>query len=175
MRNAGLDEAQAGIKTARRNINNIRYADDTTLMSESKEELRSLLYKVKEEWKSWLKTQHLEGEGFRMGNTYIPVADSFQYMAKPIQYCKVKKFFKKKEKKKVSPTKKKKKRLRTQVLSSAQGHVTGWLRKLPWKPRRGWTPGSHLLTMGYWTSYSCSLSFSFLSHKWVYIQGCYEG
>ena len=49
MRNAGLDEAQAGIKIARRNINNLRYADDTTLMAESKEELKSLLIKVKEE------------------------------------------------------------------------------------------------------------------------------
>ena len=49
MSNAGLDEAQAGIKIARRNINNLRYADDTTLMAESKEELRSLLMKVKEE------------------------------------------------------------------------------------------------------------------------------
>ena len=49
MRNAGLDEAQAGIKIARRNINNLRYADDTTLMAESEEELRSLLMKVKEE------------------------------------------------------------------------------------------------------------------------------
>ena len=49
MRNAGLDEAQAGIKTARRNINNIRYADGTTLMAESEEELKSLLMKVKEE------------------------------------------------------------------------------------------------------------------------------
>ena len=48
MRNAGLDEAQAGIKTARRNINNLRYADDTTLMAESEEELKSLLMKVKE-------------------------------------------------------------------------------------------------------------------------------
>ena len=48
MRNAGLDEAQAGIKTARRNINNHRYADDTTLMAESEEELRSLLMKMKE-------------------------------------------------------------------------------------------------------------------------------
>ena len=48
MRNALLDEAQAGIKIARRNSNNLRYADDTTLMSESKEELRSLLIKVKE-------------------------------------------------------------------------------------------------------------------------------
>ena len=48
MRNAGLDEAQAGIKIARRNINNLRYADDTTLMTESKEALKSLLMKVKE-------------------------------------------------------------------------------------------------------------------------------
>ena len=48
MRNAGLDKAQAGIKIARRNINNFRYADDTTLMAESKEELKSLLIKVKE-------------------------------------------------------------------------------------------------------------------------------
>ena len=49
MRNAGLEEAQAGIKVARRNVNNIRYADDTTLMAESEEELKSLLMKVKEE------------------------------------------------------------------------------------------------------------------------------
>ena len=49
MRNAGLEETQAGIKVARRNINNLRYADDTTLMAESEEELKSLLMKVKEE------------------------------------------------------------------------------------------------------------------------------
>ena len=49
MRNAGLDEAQAGIKIARRNINNLRYVDDTTLMAESEEELKRLLMKVKEE------------------------------------------------------------------------------------------------------------------------------
>ena len=49
MRNAGLDAAEAGIKIARRNINNLRYADDTTLMAESKEKLKSLLMKVKEE------------------------------------------------------------------------------------------------------------------------------
>ena len=49
MRNAGLEAAQAGIKTARRNINNVRYADNTTLMTESEEELKSLLMKVKEE------------------------------------------------------------------------------------------------------------------------------
>ena len=59
--NAKLDEAQAGIKIARRNINNLRYADDITLMAESEEELKSLLMKVKEEsGKSWLKTQHSE-------------------------------------------------------------------------------------------------------------------
>ena len=49
MRNAGLEEAQAGIKIARRNINNLRYADDTTIMAENEEELKSLLMKVKEE------------------------------------------------------------------------------------------------------------------------------
>ena len=49
MRNAGLEETQAGIKTARRNINKLRYADDTNLMAESEEELRNLLMKVKEE------------------------------------------------------------------------------------------------------------------------------
>ena len=59
MQNARLDEAQAGIKTARRNINNLRYADDVTHMAESKEELKSLLMKVKEKSEnSWLKTQH---------------------------------------------------------------------------------------------------------------------
>ena len=63
MRNAGLEEAQAGIKIARRNINNLRYADDTTLMAKSKEELKSLLMRVKEEnGKSWLKAQHSENE-----------------------------------------------------------------------------------------------------------------
>ena len=61
MRNAGLEEAQAVIKIAWRNINNFRYADDTTLMAESEEELKSLLMKVKEErGKSWLKAQHSE-------------------------------------------------------------------------------------------------------------------
>ena len=49
MRNAGLDEAQAGIKTSGRNVNNLRYADDTTLMAKSEEELKSILMKVKEE------------------------------------------------------------------------------------------------------------------------------
>ena len=60
MRNAGLEEAQAGIKIAGRNINNFRYAEDTTLMAESKEELKSLLMKVRGERKSWLKAQHSE-------------------------------------------------------------------------------------------------------------------
>ena len=54
MRNAGLDEAQAGIKIAGRNINNVRYADDTTLMAESKEELKRLLMKVKGKFYIWI-------------------------------------------------------------------------------------------------------------------------
>ena len=62
MRNAGLEEAQARIKSAGRNINKLRYADDTTLMAESEEELKSLLMEVKEEMKSWLKTQYSENE-----------------------------------------------------------------------------------------------------------------
>ena len=63
MRNAGLDEAQAGNKIARRNINNLRYADDTTLMAETEKELKSLLMKVEEEsGKSWLKAQHSENQ-----------------------------------------------------------------------------------------------------------------
>ena len=61
MKSARLDEAQAGIKIPGRNINNLRYADDTTLMAKSKEELESLLMKVKEESeKAWLKTQYSE-------------------------------------------------------------------------------------------------------------------
>ena len=61
MRNAGLEEAQAGIKIARRNTNNLRYADDTSLMAESEEELKSLLMKLKEESETvGLKTQHSE-------------------------------------------------------------------------------------------------------------------
>ena len=63
MQNARLDEAQAGINIAERNINKLRYAGDTTLMAESKEELKRLLMKVKEECgKSWLKAQHSENE-----------------------------------------------------------------------------------------------------------------
>ena len=74
MWNAGLDEAQAGIKIARRNINNLRYADDTTLMAEWEEELKSLLLKVKDEsekaslklslqkWRSWHLVPSLHGK-----------------------------------------------------------------------------------------------------------------
>ena len=58
MRNAGLEEAQAGINIGRRNINNLRYADDTTLMAESEEELKSLLMRVK----NWLNAQHSENK-----------------------------------------------------------------------------------------------------------------
>ena len=60
MWNVGLDEAQAGIKISGRNINNLRYADDATLMAESKEELEPLDESERGEWKSWLKTQHSE-------------------------------------------------------------------------------------------------------------------
>ena len=70
MRNAGLDEAQAGIKIARRNINSLRYADDTTVMTESEEELKSLLMKLKEEsekkLRSWLWSHHFMA--IRWGN-----------------------------------------------------------------------------------------------------------
>ena len=97
MRNAGLNEAQAGIKIAVRNMNNLRYADDTTLMAESKEELRNPLMKVKEESEKVgtgvtrrdVMGRELEG-GFRMGNTCMPMADSSLCMAKLTQCCKVK-------------------------------------------------------------------------------------
>ena len=58
MQNAKLNEVQAGIKITGRNINNLRYADNTPFMAESKEELKSLVIKVKGKWKSWLKIQH---------------------------------------------------------------------------------------------------------------------
>ena len=60
MRNAGLDEAQAGIKISGRNINNLRYTDDTTLMAESKKELEPLDESERGVWKCWLETQHSE-------------------------------------------------------------------------------------------------------------------
>ena len=62
MRNSGLEETQAGIKIARRNINNLRHADDTTLMAESEEELESLNESERGESKSWLKIQHSENK-----------------------------------------------------------------------------------------------------------------
>ena len=68
MQNARLDESQAGIKIAGRNTNNLRYADDTTLVAEREEELKSLLMKVKREREN--------GRGFRIGNTCTLVADS---------------------------------------------------------------------------------------------------
>ena len=96
MRNAGLEEAQAGIKIARRNINNLRYADDTTIMAESEEELKSLLMKVKvESEKSWLKAQHSENEdhgiwshhfmGNRWGNSGSSVRFYFGGAPKSLQ------------------------------------------------------------------------------------------
>ena len=72
MRNAGLEETQAGIKTAGRNINNLRYADDTTLMAEIEEELKSLLIKVKEESeKVGLKAQHSENKDHGIRSHYF--------------------------------------------------------------------------------------------------------
>ena len=65
MQNAGLEEAQAGIKIAGRNINNLKYADDPTLVAESEEDLKSLLMKVKEKSeKNWLKSQHSKKEDY---------------------------------------------------------------------------------------------------------------
>ena len=72
MQNAGLDEAQAGIKIAERNINNLRYADDTTLMAESKEELQSLLMKVKEESKK---------AGLKLNSQKTKIMASHHFMA----------------------------------------------------------------------------------------------
>ena len=72
MRNSGLEEAEAGIKIAGRNINNLRYADDTTLMAECEEELKNLLMKMKEEsGKSWLKTQHSKNEDHGIWSQYF--------------------------------------------------------------------------------------------------------
>ena len=72
MRSAGLEEAQAGITIAGRKINNLRYADDTTLMAESEEELKSLLMKVKEEsGKRWFKTQHSQNQDHGIWSHYL--------------------------------------------------------------------------------------------------------
>ena len=87
MRKAELEEAQAGLKIAERNVNNLRYTDDTTLIAEGEEELKSLLMKVKEEsekvgLKSTLRMGREVGGGFRMGETCTSMADSCQCMAK---------------------------------------------------------------------------------------------
>ena len=95
MRNTGLEEAQAGIKIAGRNINNLRYADDTSLMAESEEELKSLLRKVKvESEKSWLKAQHLENKDHGiwshhfMGNRWGNSGNSVRLYFLPLDcYC----------------------------------------------------------------------------------------
>ena len=93
MRNAGLEEAQAGIESARKNINNLRYADDITLMAESEEELRSLLMKVREERKSWLKAQHSENEDHGiwshhfMGNRWGNSGNSVRLYFSGLQNC----------------------------------------------------------------------------------------
>jgi len=81
MRNAGLEEAQAGIQTAGRNINNLRYADDTTLMAESEEELKSLLMKVKED-------SEKVGSTFRKLRSWIPVPSLYgKWMGKQWKQC----------------------------------------------------------------------------------------
>ena len=94
MRNAGLEETQAGIKIAGKNINNLRYADDSTLMAESEEELKILMMKVKEERKSWLKAQHSENKdhGIRshhfMGNRWGNSGNSVRLYFSGLQnYC----------------------------------------------------------------------------------------
>ena len=91
MRSTGLEEAQAGIKIARRNINNLRYADDTTLMEESKE-LKSPLIKMKEDSeKSWLKTQHSENDDhgtwshYFMGNRWGNSGNSIRFYFSGLQ------------------------------------------------------------------------------------------
>ena len=96
MRNAGLEEAQAGIKIARRNINNLKYADDTTLMAESEEELESLNESERGESKSWLKIQHSENKdhgisshhfmGNRWGNSGNSVRLYFSVLQKHCQW-----------------------------------------------------------------------------------------
>ena len=90
MRNAGLDEAQTAIKIARRNINNLRYADDTTLKVESEEELNSLLVRVKEEGeKAWLKTQHSKNkdhgiQSWQIDGENVEIVTDFIFMGSKI-------------------------------------------------------------------------------------------
>ena len=71
MWNAILDDSQAGIKIARRTINNLRFADDTTLMAENKEELKTLLMKVKESEKNWLKTQYSKNKDYSIQSHHL--------------------------------------------------------------------------------------------------------
>ena len=92
MQNARLDEAQAGIKIAGRNTNNLRYAHDTTLMAESKEELKNLLMKVKEESEKWLKTQHSKNKDYGIWSHHLMAnrwgnngnSDSFNFLGSKI-------------------------------------------------------------------------------------------
>ena len=96
MQNSRLDEAQAGIKIAGRNINNLRFADDTTFMAGSEEELKSLLMKVKEEsGKSWLKIQHSKNKEYAiqshhfMANRWRSNGNSERlYFWELLNYCK---------------------------------------------------------------------------------------
>ena len=77
MRNAGLEETQVGIKIAGRNINNLRYADDITLMAESEEELKSLLDESERgERKSWLKAQHSENKDYDIRSHHYTISSS---------------------------------------------------------------------------------------------------
>ena len=86
MRNTGLEETQAGIKIAGRNINNLRYADDTTLMAESEEELKSLLDESERaEWKSWLKAQHSENEDHGIRSHHFMDQTLFFWAPKSLQ------------------------------------------------------------------------------------------
>ena len=91
MRNAGLDEAQAGIQIARRNSNNLRYINDTTLMAESEEELNSLDESERGELKSWLKAQHSENEDHGiwshhfMGNRWSKSGSSYRLYSLGLQ------------------------------------------------------------------------------------------
>ena len=75
MRNTGLDETQTGIKIAGRNINNLTYADDTTLMAESEKELKPLDESERGEWKSWLKAQHSENVDHGIQSHHFMVID----------------------------------------------------------------------------------------------------
>ena len=94
MQNAGLDEAQAGIKIDMRNTNNLRYADDTTLMAKSEDELETLDKNERGEWKIWLKTQHSKNEDWHLvpslhgqidGETVETVTDFIFWTLKSLQ------------------------------------------------------------------------------------------